>query len=490
MRRLFATAVLAIFLPSMFSFLLVLLPSNANALELFDKAKSWVKALDVLNSAPEKCDEPPPGAANNAARVPARAISAPGTGKSTVSEKSPTAVPVANGEVARPAAAAKSSLPNGLYKTEAEMREYFKCYIDNPAHIKAALEKYIPMINAAAKAYDIPPTLLGCLLFRESMFNQNARSGSGALGLSQQLPKNLSYLTNVLKSRTADEAREIEEMAARTPEEQVTFRKNQIRLSIAESEIAQAKSRRKSLRLMRRWEAYFQDITRQKLRAGQIPRLLNSTNVRNDPAIAIGAGAMYLRDILIAFRSTLDPSVQVDQAGVASDPDLLLAAAGAYNMGPGGESKDKNGRVVTSGARQFIKPVVSQGYGAWVKALTESNEETSAHIISIQNCMRPTSQEDPWAPPIGTAPRDCKNPVDGKYPTLSSKPAALPADVQRVLSRKQAEARAAAAAARANRAPKKPSAPAAKPASKPSTKPTTSKKPAPAPTKTPSGGKK
>lgn len=447
MRHLSLLAVWAVF-P-----LLVHLPSDANALELFDKAKSWVKTLDILNSAPEKCDDPPAGAPNNAGRVPAN-----------------TASREVSGAITKVVAPPKSNIPKGLYKSEAEMREYFKCYIDNPVHIKAALEKYIPMINAAAKAYDIPPTLLGCLLFRESMFNQNARSGSGALGLSQQLPKNLTYLSNVLRSRTPEEAREIEETAARTPEEQVKFRNNQIRLSIAESEIEQAKSRRKSLRLMRRWETYFQDITRQRLRTGQIPRLLNPTNVRNDPAIAIGAGAMYLRDILINFRSALDPSLQVDQAGVASDPDLLLAAAGAYNMGPGGESRDRNGRVVATGARQFIKPVVKQGYAAWVRALTESNEETSAHIISIQNCMRPTSHEDPWAPPIGTAPRDCKNPVDGKYPSLTNKPAALPADVQQVLSRKQAAARAAAAAARAARANKAPK-PAAKPATKPAAKP-------------------
>lgn len=448
-------------------------PSDANAGELLDMAKSWIKSISIMNSSPEKCNEPPPGAASMAARVPAAKSS----------------------EVAKPPAAKTTTRvqSSDLYKNEDDLREYFKCYLGDKPQINVTLSKYLPMIQSAAKAYDIPPTLLACLLFRESMFDKNAKSPSGAVGLSQQLKKNLDYQTNVLASRTSAEADDIEATAARTPEQQVAARKNQISLTVAVGEIQQAQSRRKSLRLMRRWESYYQDLAKKGLHKGEVPRRLNTTNIKQDPALAIGAGAMYLRDILIVFRSTLDPSVQVDQAGVASDPDLLLAAAGAYNMGPGGESIAKDGKVKQTGAYQFIKPVVKQGYGAWVKALRESNEETSAHIVSIQNCMRPASGADskdqgadPWAPPIGTAPRDCKNPVDGKYKTLSDKPADLPEEIKAALARKNAPA-SAAAASRANAAkpttkkpaapgPKKPAVkPAAKPAAKPQKKATTPK---------------
>lgn len=399
-------------------------PSKSAALELVEKAKSWVKTLNVLNSNPENCDDPLPGGA----RVPARAISAPATRK-----PAPPPEP-----------------PNPNYKSEKDLREYFKCYLDNPNHLKDTLEKYIPLINSAAQAYDIPPTLLGCLLFRESMFKIDAKSKSGALGLSQQLKKNLNYLSNVLTFRTEKEAKEIEETAARSPEEHRQARENQISLAIAKSEVQQAKSRRKSLRLMKRWEAYYQDLFDKKLvRKGPIPRKLNASNIVEDPAIAIGTGAMYLRDILITFRTTFDSRVQVDQAGIASDPELLLAAAGAYNMGAGGESKNKSGQLVQSGAFKFIKPVVRQGYGTWVKALTESNEETAAHIVSIKNCIEPKkseSQNDPWQPPIGTAPRDCANPVEGKYEVLPGKrPLELPDSIQQALKRNNAPASAARA---------------------------------------------
>lgn len=399
-------------------------PSTSAALELVEKAKSWVKTLNIFNSNPDKCDDPMPGSA----RLPARSTSSPATKK--------------------PAPPQEQVNPN--YKSEKDLREYFKCYLDNPTHLKNTLEKYIPLINAAAKAYDIPPTLLGCLLFRESMFQIDAKSKSGALGLSQQLTKNLSYLSNVLTYRSEKEAKEIEETAARSPEEQLKARDNQISLAIAKSEVQQAKSRRKSLHLMKRWEAYYQELIDQKLfKKGPVPRKLNATNIVEDPALAIGAGAMYLRDILITFQTTFDSRVQVDQAGISSAPELLLAAAGAYNMGAGGESKNQSGQLVQSGAFKFIKPVVRQGYGPWVKALTESNEETAAHIVSIKNCIEPKksgSQNDPWQPPIGTAPRDCTNPVDGKYEVLPGKrPLELPDSIQQALKRNNAPASAARA---------------------------------------------
>jgi soluble lytic murein transglycosylase-like protein len=399
-------------------------PTEVRALDIFEAAKSWVKTLKVFNTNPEKCDDPPPGAATNAAKLPPRKMDPP-------------------------APPPKPAAPL-LYKSDSELRQYFKCYVDNPEHIKETLSNYLPLINAAAKAYDIPPTLLGCLLFRESMFRKEARSRTGALGLSQQVPKNLRYLSNVLNSRSEAEAEEIEATASRTPEEQVKARRNKISLAVARSEVQQAVSKRKSLRLMKRWEAYFGELQKKQLvHAGPIPRQLTSTNIIEDPAIAIGAGALYLRDILITFRTTFDSRVEVDQAGRASDPDLLLAAAGAYNLGAGGERKQQDGQVKRSGAYQYIYPVLGQGYASWVKALTESNEETSAHILSIKNCMQPstpgTSLEG-WAPPIGTAPRDCRNPVDGKYETLPGKrPLGLPKEIQDALKMNNAPASAASA---------------------------------------------
>ena len=50
-------------------------------------------------------------------------------------------------------------------------------------------KRYIAAIEAAAKQYGIPAGILGALIHRESKFDENALSPSGAIGIAQIVPK-------------------------------------------------------------------------------------------------------------------------------------------------------------------------------------------------------------------------------------------------------------------------------------------------------------
>lgn len=307
-----------------------------------------------------------------------------------------------------PVTSANTAAPSpSLYKDETELKTYFDCYLDSKNHLKTAESKYLPMIKTAAEAFELPPTVLACLFFRESMFNPRAKSKVGAVGLSQQMPNNLKYISNLLTARSADDEAALAEISKKTPEEHREARGNQINLSSAQQEVRLAQVKYKNLRLMRRWEKYFSTLNANGLHKGAIPRRLNTANIVNHPEIAIGAGALYLREILITFKNNLHDKVETDQSGEESDPDLLLAAVGAYNMGPGGETIVK-GKSRKSGAYAFIYNVKDKNYSAWVAALKKANPETANHIKSIENCIRTSASGDAFAPPAGTRVRDCK----------------------------------------------------------------------------------
>jgi soluble lytic murein transglycosylase len=48
--------------------------------------------------------------------------------------------------------------------------------------------RYESIVRAHARNYDLPPTLLAAVIYTESKFDADARSGAGAVGLMQLLP--------------------------------------------------------------------------------------------------------------------------------------------------------------------------------------------------------------------------------------------------------------------------------------------------------------
>ena len=49
--------------------------------------------------------------------------------------------------------------------------------------------RYEAIVVAHARNYDLPPTLLAAVIYTESKFDADARSGAGAVGLMQLLPE-------------------------------------------------------------------------------------------------------------------------------------------------------------------------------------------------------------------------------------------------------------------------------------------------------------
>jgi soluble lytic murein transglycosylase len=49
--------------------------------------------------------------------------------------------------------------------------------------------RYEAIVRAHARNYDLPPTLLAAVIYTESKFDADARSGAGAVGLMQLLPE-------------------------------------------------------------------------------------------------------------------------------------------------------------------------------------------------------------------------------------------------------------------------------------------------------------
>ena len=49
--------------------------------------------------------------------------------------------------------------------------------------------RYEAIVRTHARNYDLPPTLLAAVIYTESKFDADARSGAGAIGLMQLLPE-------------------------------------------------------------------------------------------------------------------------------------------------------------------------------------------------------------------------------------------------------------------------------------------------------------
>lgn len=75
------------------------------------------------------------------------------------------------------------------YKSPASVDRYLACWQKSPELNRLYLTKYKAMIQRAADSTGVPFAVLACLFFVESRFDKNALSRSGALGLSQFMPR-------------------------------------------------------------------------------------------------------------------------------------------------------------------------------------------------------------------------------------------------------------------------------------------------------------
>jgi len=363
------------------AFSIVVLPGSfAHAGGLVERTKGLLDKINIFNGKPDPvCDE----------RTPATAV--PALQRATAGKITP-----------KPAVAP--------FKSEGDLRKYLDCYVVEPGRMKIVTEKYLPLIAQAAKDFDIPKTLLACLIFRESRFDINADSGKqpgrryntrGAIGLGQHVRSTMADISDTLDSDFGDIPR-LEELKSRLSG------KPKSEMSIQErKDFEFANSRIELATQVAQWNNYYGNLAKLGLHKGAVPKTVSIATIKQ-PSIAIGATAFYLQSILVHFKKNLDPTISLEQSDKNDrNYDALLAAAGAYNLGFG----------AATGILREVRPPNPK---KWIEQLKKSNEETAGHILSIENCLHaPASSKAAWNAPMGSHNLDCDSPLDPK-PVLPS----------------------------------------------------------------------
>lgn len=304
-----------------------------------------------------------------------------------------------------------------VFKSEADLARYIECHLVHPNlkpietcamedRFKKYQAEYAPLLKAAAMHFDIPVTLLTCLIFRESRFDPNAKSSSGALSFPQALPSTLRTVQSYIRPPSPKEHARYTDVMTGTLDEMI--KRRGVTRSMAIKERVDAKEKFSNWELGTRWNNYFEDIKSRGLpsngvkltKQSKIPRDLNPTTIK-DPATAFGFAAMYLRDILTHVQSTVDKNTNVSTYNASiSDKYVTLTATGLYNRGPGAAK-----------ALRGVKPVDA---AAWVQILkgNDSKAEIFGHLESIERCITPPSKnaQIAWRGPTGSHNVSCTEP--------------------------------------------------------------------------------
>lgn len=303
--------------------------------------------------------------------------------------------------------------PSG-FKSEGDLRRYLECYATEKGRYKQISKEYLPIVESAARAFEIPTSLLACLIFKESRFDPHATSMApkmtkdgkvvkdangrpvlvpNARGLGQHLENTMKYLSALVQPLDATNLKKWSAMSQLTPRE--LAKQSGMSLEKAIDSVTLAKTKITNQMYAIDWESYYSDLELNGKHSGGTPRNINVGTIK-DPKIAIGATALYYKTLLMHFKNTLDANLNVANGDDQKpNADFLLAAAGTYNMGPA--------------ATALIASVKPPDPKKWVEALLKSNEETAAHILSIRNCIESSSSSkgNAWKAPINSHNLDC-----------------------------------------------------------------------------------
>ena len=377
--------------------------------------------------------------------------------------------------------------PSESFKSEGELRRYIECYLVEPGRYEKVAKEYMPIIQASARSFNIPTTLLACLIFRESRFDINARSSTGAIGLGQHLTGTMKHITDILQTSKERDTEKLLEIVNTPMSERIASKK--VTAAMAQKDLNYAKTVLRDREFRLKWEEHFKTTNETKCRtestkktepakpaattknakpkpakvatpakvlsaeekyeaclSKSIPRVVNTGNIK-DPKIAIAASAMYLQMILVDFQRVLDTDIRTENGdGQNPNYDLLLAAAGAYNMGPGA-------------AANILGPIEPPDRKKWVEALMKSNEETAGHVASIRNCIQSSASNhgDAFQAPIGSHNYECNDGNESSSPRTVVGKSELPAQYRnsvKTASLKPAPKAAAKPAEKSSRAAK------------------------------------
>lgn len=278
-------------------------------------------------------------------------------------------------------------------KTDQEVDEYLACY--SAGNQKEFGAKYKYMIEAAAKAFDVSPVLMKCLIFRESQWDKDRMSCTCATGLGQQVLQNASTIDELVGdsiTRTADikAKRRNSDIQQRWDGYMKDMkRKNWLEGCSGYMKHSQQETDKNS-------EFYKQAISHREKGCGKNP--VECPIFRQDdrrcPAASISATAAYLHTInnLLTKGKNKVEWWQVDDAKVA----LALA----YNSGEGtvlNAMKKGSGEITPMSIGILSNAAVTQA----------KSKEMHRHYQAVRSCLIKSQ----WGSPVGTPPskNECRS---------------------------------------------------------------------------------
>jgi soluble lytic murein transglycosylase-like protein len=238
------------------------------------------------------------------------------------------------------------------------------------------LEKYYTeykgYIELAAEEFDLPVQFLTCVLFKESKFDKNAESHTGAEGLGQFIDDTQATVDTIVGRVKTSEAKRDEhrELLDRLIEKRKTDRLSEQE----QKDLTFISSRVQQYDLADRWESYFKKAESrfgisEKYDQPVVPERFTRRGV-DTPPNAIGASALYLRYLMDKVSNRIDAPKE--------DKNMLLAAAASYNRGAG----------------KIIPRINEVDPSKWVEVMSYEPEVTS-YLGSMQNCLEPGGTDGP-----------------------------------------------------------------------------------------------
>lgn len=283
------------------------------------------------------------------------------------------------------------------FKSEAERTAYFEKYKKcgrSDLHDKY-LNEYKHYISQAAKSFQIPEGLLSCLLFKENQWDQG-RSSAGAIGIAQIMPDNIVNMSNIMKTLELNPDRlSLHRKNKATYERlvQENFARKAKKLPVEPIPSQLYQDARMATTILRNadlavsWKAYIKNLETtpqfkksypKKPWLGDVPTYFDGNRAKTPP-LAIGASAMYLKELILLMAN------KYDEGSIKGDGQLLnflTAVSGAYNMGPGNAFK-------------LIGTPPPPTADKWVEKM-ERNPETKKHMRSIRRCMQKGDNKPPY----------------------------------------------------------------------------------------------
>ena len=292
-----------------------------------------------------------------------------------------------------------AELPSEAFKSEGELRQYIECYTQSKNEIgryQIVAKEYLPVIDVLSKTYHLPKTTMACLIFKESRFNKDATSYRinakgkkvpNAYGLGQHIGDQIDTINDIINEPLQPPASDVA----------ILKRLGQIDRGEGPKETTQDTKNRKHINsknelreLRRTWEAGFDALRARGLYKGPTPHRLTPALMKENPIFAMAATHFSFERILLHIRNTVDSDVHVNNGDTQSpNYDLMLAAAGMYNVGEVAGAKSI-GKLPDPG---------NVNIKLWPDALAQASREIAKHILSIRNCMESPSTKggNAWA---------------------------------------------------------------------------------------------